>query len=376
MLGPEEHAAVSRVLDSPQLVHGPEAESFELAFAQAIGGGVGATTVSSATAGLYLAYAVLGVGPGSDVVVPALTHVATAHAAYALGATVRFADVDTSSGNVTAELLARAITPSTKAICVVHYLGLPVDMQEILNLARDRGIPVVEDCALALGTRYEGSHAGTMGDIGVFSFYPAKHMTTGEGGMVVSTRQDLIARVKSMKAFGYDKSLTERTVPGVYDIKDFGLNLRMGEIAAAIGTVQLGRLPHFAERRRTNSERLRANLSRIDGVVLQRSPRPGEDHAHYCEVARFPEMDRDSRDRLALAMQARGIGTSVYYPVTLPQSRFYSTRPNAQQDAFPGASQYSHHSIALPVGPHLEPADMDVISEGLLESLAEVRDGN
>lgn len=371
ILGEDERSAVLEVLESPQLVHGPAALAFERTFAKFIGGDVSASSVSSATSGLYLAYAALGVGPGTEVVVPALTHVATAHAAHALGATVRFADVDPESGNVTAQLIAEAVTPQTKVICVVHYLGLPVDMSGILALARANRIGVVEDCALALGTRLHGQHAGTLGDIGVFSFYPAKHMTTGEGGMVVSTNEEVIDRVRSMKAFGYDKSLSERTVPGVYDIKEFGLNLRMSEVAAALGTVQLQRVPEFAHRRAANSERLRSNLARFDGLTMQRDPYPGEDHAHYCEVVKFDGITLETRNRLALAMQSRGIGTSVYYPVPLPDSRFYSGLPGAQQLNFSGAAGFSHRSLALPIGPHLEPADMDTIAQGLVESWAE-----
>lgn len=375
ILGHDEQDAVLRVLKSPQLVHGPEAIAFETAFAQYVGQGVESTSVSSATAGLYLAYAALGVGPGTEVIVPALTHVATAHAAHALGASVRFADVELASGNVTAQQISELVTPATRVICVVHYLGLPVDMSPILALAKDHGLNVVEDCALALGTRLDGRHAGTFGDVGVFSFYPAKHMTTGEGGMVVSRVPELTTQIRSMKAFGYDKTLSQRTVPGVYDIKQFGLNLRMSEIAAAMGRVQMERLADFAERREANSRQLRLRLAQVEGLHLQRDPHDHERHAHYCEVARFPALSREHRDRLSLAMQAQGVGTSVYYPVPLPKSRFYSGLHGAQRDDFPWASQFSHQSIALPVGPHLTPTDMDTIADALVDSLGEVARG-
>ena len=375
LLGQGEQEAVLRVLQSPQLVHGPEAIAFESEFAQYVGQEVEATSVSSATAGLYLAYAALGVGPGAEVIVPALTHVATAHAAHALGASVRFADVELASGNVSVQQISALLTSATKVICVVHYLGLPVDMGPILNLAHDHGIAVVEDCALAIGTRLEGRHAGTLGDVGVFSFYPAKHMTTGEGGMVVSGDAMLMSRVRSMKAFGYDKALSERTVPGVYDIKEFGLNMRMSEIAAAMGRVQINRLPDFAKQRSANSVQLRSRLGQVGDLHLQCAPQDHQQHSHYCEIARFPSLCREDRDKLSLAMQARGVGTSVYYPVTLPKSRFYSALPGAQQEDFPSATQFSDQSIALPVGPHLTTADMDTIADALVEALGEVTRG-
>lgn len=374
ILGESERAATLRVLESPQLVHGPETKAFESAFAIRMGPDIQATSVSSATAGLYLAYAALGVGPGTEVVVPALTHVATAHAAHALGATVRFADVEMESGNVSAESISRCLSSATRAICVVHYLGLPVDMGPVQQLARRHGIGLVEDCALALGTSLYQQNAGTLGDIGVFSFYPAKHMTTGEGGMVVSRDHELMAQVQSMKAFGYDKPLAERTVPGVYDIKGFGLNLRMSEISAAIGVAQLARLEDFASRRAENSERLRANLEQIDGISVQRSTRDGEVHSHYCEVAILAGRGKTQRDRVAVAMQARGIGTSVYYPVPLPETKFYSELSSANAGTFPGATQFSYSAIALPVGPHLNLTDMDIIADALSSSLSEVSD--
>jgi perosamine synthetase len=373
LLGDAERDAVLHVMRSTQLVHGPEALRFESEFAQFIGKGVSATSVSSATAGLYLAYAAVGVVPGTDVVVPALTHVATAHSAYALGAEVRFADVEADSGNVNVDLISEAVTPKTRAICVVHYLGLPVDMAPIMQFANERGIAVVEDCALALGAVRDGVPVGTWGDFGVFSFYPAKHITTGEGGMVISRSQDGIARVQSMKAFGYDRTLSERRIPGVYDIKGFGLNLRMSEIAAAIGSIQLSRAPDFASVRLRNSEWLRGGLSAIEGVEMQRAPAPGETHAHYCEIAKMPHISRDERDRVAILMKDAGVGTSVYYPVPLPKSGFYSTRPTAQMDPFPGASSFSDQSIALPIGPHIEPDDVDTIVAALTESIQEIK---
>ena len=177
IIGDEERAAVLGVLRGSQFVHGPLAKQFEVDFSQFIGGGY-AHTVASCTAGLHLAYLYLGIGPGDEVIVPAQTHVATAHAVEYTGAQPVFVDVDAFTGNIDIEGIEQAISPRTKAISVVHYLGLPVDMDKVNALAKRFGLFVIEDAALALGARYKGVHVGLLGDFGSFSFYPVKQMLT------------------------------------------------------------------------------------------------------------------------------------------------------------------------------------------------------
>src|SRR3989344_2185481 len=183
MIDAAEMSAVTAVLRSDTLVHGPHTEAFEQAFA-AFTGAPAAVAVSSCTAAMYLAYLYLGIGLGDEVVVPAQTHTATAHAVELCGARPVFVDAEKETGNIDIAQVAKAITKKTKAIGIVHYLGMPVDMEKINRLAKKHGLLVVEDCALAVGTYYKGTHAGLLGDAGAFSFYPVKHMTTSEGGMV------------------------------------------------------------------------------------------------------------------------------------------------------------------------------------------------
>ncbi|MEZ5100176.1 MAG: DegT/DnrJ/EryC1/StrS aminotransferase family protein [Thermoleophilia bacterium] len=178
----DDRAAVLRVLEGHVLTHGPECSAFEQEFAAFLGPDARAVTTSSCMASLHLAYLHLGVGPGDEVIVPAQTHVATAHAVEWVGARPVFVDCDPATGNLTAERIEAALTPATRAISVVHFLGIPCGMDEIARLARERGLFLVEDCALAVGSRFDGRHVGLFGDAGTFSFYPVKHLTSGEGG--------------------------------------------------------------------------------------------------------------------------------------------------------------------------------------------------
>jgi perosamine synthetase len=373
LIGAEERAAVLRVLDSPQLVHGPAAKAFESAFAAALGAGAFATSVSSCTAGLHLAYLHLGVGPGDEVIVPAQTHVATAHAVEITGARPVFVDCDSTTGNIDSAAVADAVTDRTRAVSVVHYLGLPVRMQPVIALARRRGLFVVEDCALALGASVDGVACGLLGDVSAFSFYPVKHMTTAEGGMVVSRHQDVVASIENLKAFGYDRGVAERKVPGVYDIARLGLNYRMNEIAAALGLEQLKKTPRFARQRSQNARVLRELLADVPEVHLMPDCDDGAVHANYCLVAVLGDAVSTRRADIMLQLRSRGVGTSVYYPVPLPHSKYYREKYATPPGDFPNARRISDQSIALPVGPHLGPDDMQVIATELKSAITKCK---
>lgn len=365
MIGEEERAAVLKALESPQLVHGPIVKAFEAGFANLLGEGAFATAVSSCTGGLHLAYLHLGIGPDDEVIVPAQTHVATAHAVEVTGARPVFVDCDETTGNIDTNAIEDAITERTRAICVVHYLGLPVEMDRVIQLARGHDLFVVEDCALAIGGRLDGVACGLLGDVGAFSFYPVKHITTGEGGMVVSRHEHVISSIENIKAFGYDRSPEARTMPGVYDIARLGVNYRMSEIAAAIGLEQVKKVNRFAQQRAENTAVLRSLLSEMEGVIVLDEGDDRVRHAHYCVVVVLSDEISECRPRIVADLRAQGVGTSVYYPVPLPLSKYYRSKYGAHQSAFPNALRISNQSIALPVGPHLEPDDMRVIAAEL-----------
>ena len=261
MLGTEEAERVAQVLSGPQLVHGPVAEELEQRFADRAGVGFAIST-SSCTASLHLSLFSLSLGPDDEIVVPAMTHVATAHAAEYCGAKPVFTDVDPDSGNMDPAHLADVLGDATRAVIVVHYLGLPCDMAPINALASRHDLHVIEDCALAVDATYDGSKAGGLGLAGCFSFYPIKHMTTAEGGMLTTNDAEFAQAIRQRKAFGYDRTLRERQKPGIYDVTALGYNYRMSEVHAAIGLAQMEKLDLHQDRRATNFAALKAQMKR------------------------------------------------------------------------------------------------------------------
>ena len=357
IIGDPERDAVAKVLMGTQLVHGPVAKRFEADFARFVGGGF-CTSTGSCTAALHLAYFYLGIGPGDEVIVPAQTHVATAHAVEFTGATPVFADADPRTGNLDLDEVEARITPRTRALGIVHYLGLPVDMDRVNAIAKRRGLFVVEDCALAIGTRYKGVHAGLLGDVGCFSFYPVKHMTTGEGGVVTARDEAIIRKVKRQKAFGVDRTVSERKVPGIYDVTMLGYNYRMGEISAAIGVEQLKRVDGFLKARAANAAALRGGLAEIAEIGILDGGGGDFEHSHYCVAAVLNDRLAPHRQAIIADLNAAGIGTSIYYPQAVPHMTYYREKYRTPPGAFPNASRIGNQSIALTVGPHVDESDM------------------
>jgi len=372
MLGQEEIDAVTKVLSGPQLVHGPVSKAFEEAFANRIGA-ARAVSVSSCTAGLHLSLFVNGIGEGDEVIVPAMTHVATAHAVEFCGATPIFVDVEPDTGNMDPGAVEVAAGERTRAIMPVHYLGLPCDMDAINTIAKKHDALVVEDCALAVDATYDGRKAGTLGDTGCFSFYPVKHMTTLEGGMVTSNNEDLAGSIAKRKAFGYDRMLGERKVPGVYDVDELGYNYRMNEAQAAVGLAQLAKLDGFQEARARNYSVLKEALCDLSEITVFEASKGKSVSSHYCLNAILP---RDgSLDRAALIenLNERGIGTSVHYPRPVPEMRYYAERYRFKPGQFEVAAWLAAQAISLPVGPHLQPGDPERIAAAFKDAIGDAR---
>jgi dTDP-4-amino-4,6-dideoxygalactose transaminase len=367
----EDRAAVAAVLDGHVLTHGPKCKEFEAAFAAFVGDGAHCVTVSSCMAALHLAYLHLGIGPGDEVMVPAQTHVATAHAVEWVGAHPVFVDCDPATGNVTADRLAAKVGPRTKAIAVVHYLGIPCAMPEIVRLAERHGLKVIEDCALAVGSRYEGRHAGLFGDAGCFSFYPVKHLTTGEGGMFLSRHVAVAEAVARLRAFGVDRTHTERAIPGQYDVPTLGLNYRMGEMQAALGCSQLRRMPENLRHRRDNFRRLKQVVARCEHVHVLDVAEGEAASSHYCLglVLRGPLAGR--RNEIVARLNAAGVGTSIYYPQPVPRMAYYRGKYGYDPAAYPNAAALSDQGIALPVGPHLTGEDVAHVADTFTRTILE-----
>jgi perosamine synthetase len=373
MVGEEERAAVSDVLAGSILTHGPRVKEFEAAFADFTGAPY---TVATATcmAALHLAYLAVDLGPGDEVLVPAQTHVATAHAVELCGAKPVFIDAEPRTGNIDLDLVEDLITERTRAVSLVHYLGRPVDMVRLLDIAKRHGLYVVEDAAVALGARVGDTHVGLLGDIGCFSFYPVKHITTGEGGMIVTTREDIADRTSKQRAFGIDKSvLADRRHTGAYEIEYAGLNYRMGEMGAAMGVAQMAKLPGFLEARERNYDLLAEGLGQVEELELLDSGHDGELRAsHYCLVGVLREPLADRREEIIEALKAEGIGTSVYYPKSLPDTKYYSEKYGYAPGSCPVATRISTESIAFPCAPHITESDIERIVDGVKRVLAGV----
>jgi dTDP-4-amino-4,6-dideoxygalactose transaminase len=374
IIGDEERGAVAEVLAGTTLTHGPRVKAFETAFAE-FTGAEHAIATATCMAALHLAYLAVDLGPGDEVIVPAQTHVATAHAVEACGGTPVFLDAEPRTGNIDLDALEGLITDRTRAISLVHYLGRPVDMDRLMEIARRRGLYVVEDCAVALGATVNDVHVGLHGDIGCFSFYPVKHITTGEGGMVVTRRDDIAERVSKQRAFGIDKSvLADRRHTGAYEVEYLGLNYRLGELNAALGVEQMNRLPGFLAHRERIYDLLNAALSEVDGLAPLDSGHEGHLRAsHYCLVAMLAPTLADRREDLIERLKARGIGTSVYYPQSVPDSVYYRGRYGHAYGSCPVATRISTTSIAFPVGPHVEESDVERITQTVQEAIAEMQ---
>lgn len=370
----EDRSAVLGVLEGHVLTHGPQGKAFETEFGAFLGEEAHCVTVSSCMAALHLAYVHLGIGPGDEVIVPAQTHTATVHAVEWVGAKPVFVDCDPATGNVTAGLIAKAMTPRTKAIGLVHFIGIPCDMLSIMALAQRHNLKVIEDCAIALGARYQGKHVGLFGAAGCFSFYPVKHITTGEGGMFVTRHRPVAEGVARLRAFGVDRSHDERAVPGMYDVPSLGLNYRMSELQAALGRTQLSRLAENLARRRSNFETLKRALSVCADVRILDATSAEATSSHYCLSVVLEGALQGRRNELIARLNDSGIGTSIYYPHPVPRMSYYRTAYGYDASRFPQAAHISDHSLALPVGPHLKDGDIAYIAEQFRKAMEGIGD--
>ncbi len=357
--------AVMRVLNGFILTHGPECKAFEAEFAAFLGQGANCVSVSSCMAALHLAYLHFKLGPGDEVIAPACTHVATVHAIEWVGAKPILVDPDPLTGNLTAAGIEAALTPRTKAVSLVHFVGIPCEMDAIVALCEKRGLRLVEDCAIAIGARYKGTHVGLFGDVGTFSFYPVKHITTGEGGMFLSRHADVATQVARLRAFGVDRTHTERSIPGMYEVPSLGLNYRMSEMQAALGRTQTAKLPKLLAARKVNFEALKGHLANVPGVRVLDSQSADCVQSHYCLIAVLEGKLGAERNAIIGELNAAGIGTSIYYPQPVPRMKYYQDKYGYAADRYPVATQISDNSIALPVGPHLQPSQMEEIAAGL-----------
>ncbi|SDU84357.1 dTDP-4-amino-4,6-dideoxygalactose transaminase [Microlunatus sagamiharensis] len=305
-LGEEEVEAVAEVLRSGWVAQGPRVAEFERAFATAVQAGH-AVAVSSCTTGLHLAMVVVGVGAGDEVVVPSFSFIATSNAVRYVGAVPVFADVDLATGNLTAETVEAALTARTRSVVVVDQGGVPVDLDAIRAVCDPRGIVVVEDAACGAGSTYRGRPVGAGAEIAAWSFHPRKILTTGEGGMITTSRGDWADRARTLREHAMSVSAVDRHAsvlapPESYD--EVGFNFRMTDLQAAVGLVQLGRLPEVVARRRELAATYAKFLAEVPGLRTVADPAWGESNfqSFWVEVGEDYPLDREGLlERLAHA---------------------------------------------------------------------------
>ena len=324
MLSKKEKNAALNVLNGSILTHGPKCRNFEKEFGY-FHHKYNAVTLSNCTSAMFLALKSLEIGIGDEVIVPAMTHIATAHCVSHTGAKVVFCDIDENTGNINCDIIKEKITKRTKAIIVVHFIGLPADMDLLLDVIKKKSIYVIEDCAAALGANINGKLVGTFSDAGCFSFYPTKHITTMEGGMLISKSKKLTNKIRSLSSFGYNKTLQERSIPGIYDVDLLGYNLRMTEVAASIGLEQLKKLPFFIKKRKKNAKIIKSIISERADLNVLPSKFKSSESSDFCVNVIIKNGKSNFRNALILKLNSNNIGTSVHYPICLPNSKYYSS---------------------------------------------------
>jgi len=355
--------AVESVIRSGWLAHGKNSEKLEKLFCEYTGAKY-STTVSNCTAGLHLSCLAAGFGPGDEVIVPAQTHTATAHAVEYTGAKAVFCDIDPISGNILIEDLDRKQTNHTKGIIPVHMAGHPCEMEKIKNYCEEQNLLLIEDCAHAIGTQADSLHAGNYGITGCFSFYPTKQITTGEGGIVVSNSELIINKIKKLKAFGIDTPPELRTKPGVYDVQGLGYNYRMTDFQAALGVGQMERYKKNVASRRKNAK-LYCDLlkGRIDISFTEYF----EKHSYF--LFQIILEKSINRDRILQGLKENGIGVSIHYATPVPLMSYYKNKYGYKIEDFPNAVHYGDQSISLPVHAMLSEEDIEHVCNILIKIL-------
>lgn len=352
---PELDAAIGHALDDTAFILGSEVAAFESEFAAACGASFGIGT-NSGTSALHLALLAAGIGPGDEVVTTPFTFIATVAAIGYTGATPVLADIDPRTFNLDPARIEAAITPRTKAILPVHLFGQPADMDPILEIARRRGLVVVEDAAQAHAAEYKGRRVGSLGDLACFSFYPTKNLgACGEGGMVVTGASAYAGAVRLLRDWGTDRK---------YEHRLRGYNYRMEGIQGAILRVKLRHLEAWTEARIAHAARY-SRLLAASGAVLPATMAWAR-HVFHAYTIRVPQ-----RDEVRARLLAAGIQTGIHYPTPVHLQPAWSGL-GYRRGAFPVAEQTAAEVLSLPMYAELEPAQVEAVAAELAVAVARV----
>jgi perosamine synthetase len=380
--GEEELRAVQQPLASGWVVQGPYVDAFEKKFSTYTGATHSIAT-SSCTTALQVAVAALGLSPGDEVIVPAFTWISTANVAEHIGARPVFCDIDLRTFNVDPARIDRLVTERTVGILPVHLFGLPVDMAPITALAERHGLWVVEDCACSLGGWYRGQHTGTFGEFGCFSFHARKSITTGEGGMLTTQRDDLDGLARSLREHGASRSERARhEAEGAFLLSTYdrvGFNFRMTDIQGALGSVQIDRADDLIGRRRTRAERYDELLADLDWLATPSVP-TGYVHGYQGYVCLFqpeePTLNNvarlhELRNAVMLEMERRGVATrqGTHSPIL---TGYYAQRYDLRPDDYPHSVMADRLSLALPLYPQMTDSEQDRVVHELAAAFERV----
>jgi perosamine synthetase len=373
--GEEELRAVQLPLESGWVVQGPHVEAFETKFA-AYTGAPHAVATSSCTTALQIAVAALGVQPRDEVIVPAFTWISTANVIEAVGAKPVFCDVELATFNIDPAVIEPLITERTVGMLPVHLFGLPTAIEPVLELARRHGLWVVEDCACSLGGWYRAQHTGVFSDVGCFSFHPRKSITTGEGGMITTRRDDLAALARSLRDHGASRSdLQRHSEEGGFLLSEYerlGFNYRMTDIQGALGSAQMDRVDALLDARRQRAARYDELLADLEWL---QTPIVPDDcvHGYQSYVCLFrpeePNLDNvhrlhEQRNALMAELERQGIATrqGTHSPIL---SGYYSTRYELKAGDFPNSVLADRLSLALPLYAQMTDAEQDAVVAAL-----------
>ena len=357
IFGEDEKKAVMEVLDSGILTSsafegGPKVREFENVLAQYMKVKY-AVAVNSGTASLESALIALDIRPGDEVLVPSFTFTATANAVVNCGARPIFVDIDPDYV-IDVDDFTKKITDRCKAVIPVHLYGYPANMDPLLEIAQRSGLAVIEDAAQSLGATYKGMQTGSLGDIGCFSLYPSKIVTSGEGGVVTTNSKEIFERLRMIRNHG--------AVNG-FDTSIRGHNLRMPEISAAIASSQMKKLDYFIQTRRQNALKLESNLSNLKNIIL-----PKEDENRFSNMYLFTIAIKDDRDRVMEYLHREGIDARIFYRQPVHLTPLYRQMGYGQIN-LKNTSWAADHVLSLPVHPAVSELEVQNISSKLIEAI-------
>ena len=355
----QDEKIISKTLKQSMLTLGPQLEKFENDFCKYSKARY-AIAVSNCTAALHLSLMALGIKENDEVIIPDLTFVADANAVLACNARPVIADINKDNFFFSISNVKENITKKTKAIIPVHIYGQVCNIEEILDLAKDNNLKVVEDCAHAVGTFHKSKHVGTIGNAGCFSFYPTKNITTAEGGMVTTNSKEIAEKVRQLRSHGMTKSLKSRyssEYPWVFDIVEPGYNYRLDEIRAALGITQLKRIKKINELRKKASLYYHKNLKNIPGIILPNMV-SDRSHSYHLYTIRVTKSFKLSRNQLYKKLKNDGIRTTVYW---MPIHEYAAYSKFAKKSNVVNTAKIYDEILALPLFPNISKKHQDAV---------------